>query len=108
MIFCDCAVEQFKAIVAAWMSVFCSCELLRHEIGKKSLICDVKSSAGAKLSVDKNIEELNLPALKPVPRKTASEIISKLISLTQASYQKNLTKAQFLKGTKTTIPTSES
>jgi hypothetical protein len=107
MIFCDCAVEELKAIVAAWMSVFCSCELLRHEIGKK-LICDVKSSAGAKLRVDKNIEELNLPALKPVPRKTASEIISKLTSLTQASYQKNLTKAHFLKGTEITIPISES
>jgi hypothetical protein len=80
---------------------------LRHEIEKK-LICDVKSYAGAKLSADKNIEELNLPALKPVPHKTASEIVSKLTSLTQASYQKNLTKGQFLKGIETTIPTSES
>jgi hypothetical protein len=75
---------------------------------EKSLICDVKSSAGAKLSEDKNIEKLNLPALKPVPRKTESEIISKLTSLTQASYQKNLTKGQFLIGIGTTIPTSES
>jgi hypothetical protein len=75
---------------------------------EKSLICDVKSSAGAELSEDKNIEELNLPALKHVPRKTESEIISKLTSLTQASYQKNLTKGQFLIGIETTIPTSES
>ena len=107
MIFRDCAVEQLKAIVAAWMSAFCSCGLLRHEI-KKSLTYDVKSSAGAKLSVDKNIEEINLPALKPMPHKAASETISKLISLTQASYQKNLTKAQLLIGIEMTIPTSES
>jgi hypothetical protein len=75
---------------------------------ERSLICDVKFSAGEELSEDKNIDELNLPALKPVPRKTASKIISKLTGLTQASYQKNLTKGQFLIGIGTTIPTSES
>ena len=68
----------------------------------------MKFSAGEELSEDKNIEKLNLPALKLVPRKTESEIISKLTSLTQASYQKNLTNAQFLKGIEITIPTSES
>ena len=60
-----------------------------------------------KLSVDKSIEEVNLLALKPVPHKTASETISKLLSLTQASYQKNLIKAQFLTPRKTTILNSE-
>lgn len=60
-----------------------------------------------KLSVDKSIEEVNRLALKPMPHKAASETIPKLLNLTQASYQKNLTKTQFLTAGKRTILTSE-
>lgn len=67
---------------------------------KIGFIFNVKSSAGTKLSVGKNIEEVNILALKPVPHKTASEVISNLIPLTQASYQKKLANGHFLKGKK--------